>query len=182
MYLYTSVAHERVSTNYAAFLCLEVGRPCGKWREGFLRRSDLFLKESHRLSVCLSIWAWFRNRPQQRSQDSNLAVMPRRGTVMTLTLRRGTMWPSNSHQSQTGVSSVWQTPLWNKLIFHQMKEQTFWVLLCKARQTRVTMLMGQGFSVLSDVNSFFLLYIITVRVFRSFPEWNEAFHSSLLLH
>jgi len=26
-----------------------------------------------------------------------------------------------------------------------MKEQTFWVLLCKARQTRVTMLMARAF-------------------------------------
>jgi hypothetical protein len=98
------------------------------------------------LFVCLPVWAWFRKRPHQRCQDSNLTVRPRRETVMTYNAaRQGTMWPSNSHQPQKGVSSVWQTPLWNKLIFHQMKEQTFSVLLCKTRQTRVTMLMARAF-------------------------------------
>jgi hypothetical protein len=118
------------------------------------------------LSVCLSVWASLRKRPHQRSQDSKVAVRPRRETVMTLTVRQGTMWPSNSHQSQTGVSFVWQTPLWNKLIFHQMKEQTFWVLLCKARQTRVTMLMTRAFQSLQTLTVFFPLNITTVRVFR----------------
>jgi len=117
-----------------------------------LGRSDLSPRSP---TDYLSVWAWFRKRPHQRSQDSNLAVRPRRETVMTLTVRHGTMWPSNSHQSQTGVSSVWQTPLWNKLIFHQMKEQTF--LSCYVKQGKhvVRCLLPGLFSLSRRKQSFF---------------------------
>ena len=120
IYVYTSSIQRRVRTNYAALLWVDVDQPCVK-RWQVLWDGPICRPRSP--TDCLSVWAWFRKRPHQRSQDSNLAVRPRRETVMTV--RDGTMWPSNSHQSQTGVSSVWQTPLWNKLIFHQMKEQTF---------------------------------------------------------